>query len=327
MQPVGRAWIRGAVQRTERIAAVLRREHTGKSSAALAADARRKSRRMFPIHAHATGCLPTPPLRTASSMSKGPQWPANGFEPVPDRGMIETFTVGRLPDGWSGLAPTIPEKQRRIYVGARAPQQSSARPKEGWPWLLPLRQSKPDGARGAASRHRLERRLLGRERRARSRPVLDRRHRRDRRHPIGAGVDAVGAVRFHPGLHLCRDRGPVPKQIGRRLGLRRGGKCVIPSSWPLSVWCNWLAWTPVRIGCGIAAGSFSMPCLRPTRHQDLGGPTPRSRLPRRRGLKLRLNSTFFPPACSPISPGELERPACCPTSHMSRTLPLLRSAT
>ena len=41
-------------------------------------------------------------------------------------------------------------------------------------------------------------------------------------HALGPGVDAVGPVRLHPGLHLCRDRRAVPEQIGRRLGLWRG---------------------------------------------------------------------------------------------------------
>jgi len=63
---------------------------------------------------------------------------------------------------------------------------------------------------------------------------------------------------------------------------------------PLSVWCNWLAWTPVlAIGCGIAAGyilyAFFAPdaAIRTWEIQlaDLGF--------LKEGLKLRLNSTFF----------------------------------
>src|SRR4029078_4151450 len=63
---------------------------------------------------------------------------------------------------------------------------------------------------------------------------------------------------------------------------------------PLSVWCNWLAWTPVlAIGCGIAAGDILNPffasdaAIRTWEIQlaDLGF--------LKEGLKLRLNSTFF----------------------------------
>src|SRR6185436_4896044 len=63
---------------------------------------------------------------------------------------------------------------------------------------------------------------------------------------------------------------------------------------PLSVWCNWIAWTPVlAIGCGIAAGyilnAFFAPdaAIRTWEIQlaDLGF--------LKEGLKLRLNSTFF----------------------------------
>ncbi len=63
---------------------------------------------------------------------------------------------------------------------------------------------------------------------------------------------------------------------------------------PLSVWCNWLAWTPVlAIGCGIAAG-YILTSLFPAdaairtweiQLLDLGF--------LKEGLKLRLNSTFF----------------------------------
>ena len=63
---------------------------------------------------------------------------------------------------------------------------------------------------------------------------------------------------------------------------------------PLSVWCNWLAWTPVlAIGCGIAAGYIlnaffpAEAAIRTWEIQllDLGF--------MKEGLKLRLNSTFF----------------------------------
>ena len=63
---------------------------------------------------------------------------------------------------------------------------------------------------------------------------------------------------------------------------------------PLSVWCNWLAWTPVlAIGCGIAAGYIlnaffpAEAAIRTWEIQllDLGF--------MKEGLRLRLNSTFF----------------------------------
>ena len=63
---------------------------------------------------------------------------------------------------------------------------------------------------------------------------------------------------------------------------------------PLSVWCNWLAWTPVlAIGCGIAAG-YILNALLPSRSRNphLGDPAPRPRLHEGRP-QLRLNSTFF----------------------------------
>lgn len=63
---------------------------------------------------------------------------------------------------------------------------------------------------------------------------------------------------------------------------------------PLSIWCNWLAWTPVlAIGCGIAAG-YILTLLFPVDSAirtweitflDLGF--------LKANLKLRLNSTFF----------------------------------
>jgi amino acid transporter len=63
---------------------------------------------------------------------------------------------------------------------------------------------------------------------------------------------------------------------------------------PLSVWCNWLAWTPVlAIGCGIAAG-YILNAFFP---QDAAIRTWEIQLLdlsfMKEGLKLRLNSTFF----------------------------------
>jgi amino acid transporter len=63
---------------------------------------------------------------------------------------------------------------------------------------------------------------------------------------------------------------------------------------PLSVWCNWLAWTPVlAIGCGIAAGYILNGLFAP----DAAIRTWEIQLLdlsfMKEGLKLRLNSTFF----------------------------------
>ncbi len=63
---------------------------------------------------------------------------------------------------------------------------------------------------------------------------------------------------------------------------------------PLSVWCNWLAWSPVlAIGCGIAAGYVLTALLAPDAairtweitFLDLGV--------LKKDLKLRMNATFF----------------------------------
>jgi hypothetical protein len=107
IQPVGRAWIRGAPQCSgpSALPPLLRRVNiTGKSSAALAADLHcRKSPWNVSQFTHKpTGCLPHAPASHRIidvKRSDLAEWPADGFEPVPDRGMIETFTVGRLPDG------------------------------------------------------------------------------------------------------------------------------------------------------------------------------------------------------------------------------------
>ena len=133
-----------------------------------------------------------------------------------------------------------------------------------------------------APRHRLERCLLGRERRACSRPVLDRRHRRHGRHALGPGVDAVGAVRLHPGLHLCRDRRVVPEQIGRRLGLWRGGLGALLQVHRAALGLVQLA----RLDAGARDRLRHRRGLYPQRSvparggdQDLGGPAARPRLP------------------------------------------------
>jgi hypothetical protein len=76
----------------------------GKASAALVADLHcRKSPSNFSqFMRQATGCLPQASASQRTVDVKGgvpSEWPANRFEPGPGRGMIETVTVGRLPDG------------------------------------------------------------------------------------------------------------------------------------------------------------------------------------------------------------------------------------
>ena len=63
---------------------------------------------------------------------------------------------------------------------------------------------------------------------------------------------------------------------------------------PLSVWCNWLAWTPVlAIGCGIAAG-YILNVLFPPDSVTRTWEVQLLDLDfLKEGLKLRLNSTFF----------------------------------
>jgi amino acid transporter len=63
---------------------------------------------------------------------------------------------------------------------------------------------------------------------------------------------------------------------------------------PLSVWCNWLAWTPVlAIGCGIAAG-YLLNALAPTDSMLRGFELTLLDLsPLKRGLALRINATFI----------------------------------
>ena len=57
-------------------------------------------------------------------------------------------------------------------------------------------------------------------------------------------------------LHLRRNSRIVSEQVGRRLDLRRRGVGSLFKAdvAPLSVWCNWIAWSPVlALGCSIAA--------------------------------------------------------------------------
>jgi hypothetical protein len=106
IMPVGR-WIRGAppCSGPSALPPLLRRANiTGKSRAALAADldCRKPPSNVTQFTHMPTGCLPhAPASHRIIDLKRGnlAVRPANGFEPVPDRGMIETFTVERLPDG------------------------------------------------------------------------------------------------------------------------------------------------------------------------------------------------------------------------------------
>jgi hypothetical protein len=106
-QPVGQTWIRGvpACNGPSALPPQLRRANIGgKPSAALIADLHcRKSPSNFSqFMRQATGCLPqaSASQRIVDVKSGVPsEWPADRFEPGPGRGMIETVTVGRLPDG------------------------------------------------------------------------------------------------------------------------------------------------------------------------------------------------------------------------------------
>ena len=115
----------------------------------------------------------------------------------------------------------------------------------------------PGGSRGPTTQnHRLARRLLGGQRRARARAVFDRRHRRHGRHPGVrrlVGVDVFGFVQSFTYAEIA---GLFPNKSG-------GASVYGAAAWlkyskviaSLSVWCNWLAWTPVlSLGCTIAAG-------------------------------------------------------------------------
>ena len=151
------------------------------------------------------------------------------------------------------------------------------------------------GSRRASPRHRLEGRVLGRERRARARALLDRRHRRDGRQAVVGGLDRLGAASAS-----CR-----PSSTPRSPGCsptRSGGASVYgAAAWvrysrfiaPLSVWCNWLAWTPVlAIGSGLAAG-YMLNALLPGRCGDphLGADARSTSAALKDGLTLRIDAT------------------------------------
>ncbi len=63
---------------------------------------------------------------------------------------------------------------------------------------------------------------------------------------------------------------------------------------PVSVWCNWLAWTPVlAIGCGIAAGYLLNALFAPDAAIRTWEVTLLDLSMLKEGLHLRLNATFF----------------------------------
>ena len=111
---------------------------------------------------------------------------------------------------------------------------------------------------------------------------LDRRHRRYGRHTVRPSVDALRPVRLHSSLHLCRDRRPVPEQIGRRLGVWRGGLGSLFQVHRAAVGVVQLA----RLDAGAGDRLRHRRRLHPQRpvparggDQDLGNPAARSRLP------------------------------------------------
>ena len=77
--------------------------------------------------------------------------------------------------------------------------------------------------RANATLHRLARRILGRERRARPGALFDRWYRGERRQPRLCCVGPIDADGLRAVLYLRRNRRFVPQQIGRRCHLRRGG--------------------------------------------------------------------------------------------------------
>ena len=87
-----------------------------------------------------------------------------------------------------------------------------------------------EGAEGAAAKpapkNRLDRRVLGGERRSCAGAVLNRWHRRHGWQGILARLDDFHHLRFHSILHLRGDRGSVPRQVRRGLGLWR--RCLGP---------------------------------------------------------------------------------------------------
>ena len=110
-----------------------------------------------------------------------------------------------------------------------------------------------------------------------------------------AGLDNFGFIWFRSIFHLRRDRGPAPVE-DRRHGRswRYGWIRYSPILAPLSLWSNWLAWTPVlAIGAGLGAGyllsiffAADSPIITwQATLADLGFLS--------KDLTVRLNSTFF----------------------------------
>jgi hypothetical protein len=104
----GRSWIRGVAPCKEQIAtpALLPPAVTisGKMGLALAADlyCRMATTDLSEFTNKEIGCLPhpSPPQRLIVAKNNDlAEWPAGRFGPAPDTGMIEAFSVGRLPDG------------------------------------------------------------------------------------------------------------------------------------------------------------------------------------------------------------------------------------
>ena len=148
---------------------------------------------------------------------------------------------------------------------------------------------------------RLAGRLLGRQRRAGAGAVLDRRHRRHDRH---AGLPDLDRC---PCSWASSSPSPMPRSPACSRTNRAAPRSMAPTAWlryskfiaPLSVWCNWFAWSPVlSLGCSIAAAyilnalapiplfaehrrrSSPISRLMPARRRRT--PSPRSPLPQRR---------------------------------------------
>src|SRR5262249_48453282 len=127
------------------------------------------------------------------------------------------------------------------------------------------------------------------------RPVLDGRHFGDGRSACLARLDHLGPVRFRQAFTYAEIAGLHPSKTG-------GTAVHGATAWirysrilaPLSLWSNWLAWTPVlAIGTGLGAGYLlsifydpSSPVLSwQLTIVDLGFIST--------GLSLRINATFF----------------------------------
>ena len=156
--------------------------------------------------------------------------------------------------------------------------------------------SPPVDEHGLQRRHQLDRRLLDRQRGAGPGAVLDRPDRGHDRQHLLAGVDRLDPVRLHPGVQLRRDRGPLPAQVRRRLGLwrHRLGQIFQAVRALLGVvqLDRLVAGAVHRLGLGRPATSSS-PCSARPRRSTPGRSPWRSLDWLHAGLSLRINATFL----------------------------------